>query len=507
MKKNKIIKVVLAVFIICGMIETLVCSSIGYVANAANGNSNSNSSLVPGKLKKKNGKNVNHGNANGKAWNQKMIQIEDSKSQGKVVKIALIDSGVNFSSDIDVIERKNFIENDECNVLYEDFSGHGTAIAGIIAALDNEEGISGINPKVELYSARVLNDNLEAPIGKIVEAINWAIDKNVDIINLSFGISQNYVELENVIERANKEGILLVAAAGNDGEIVYPAAYDEVMAVGSVDAQGNPSVLYDNGAALEIMAPGENILASGIFEGVNGVSGTSFAAPHVVGAASVLMEMNPEMPADYIRMLLDYSANLYGSPDEYGNGVLDLSYAISVNDKFKKIYNKHISKTKKKVGKDKFWKEIIKEIPENEKAIDIFEELGVVVGMWGSGVHENTIDCSLTTFADWQITILKYACKYPDRQDSGLADMDDTPFHGFLWQRDYYINSQNTRVYSPLYDSNYVMNAIFLSYVAQNYGDVSSVIGNTSLAGMNNKMLTNDVSRIQNLITSSRHNH
>lgn len=85
--------------------------------------------------------------------------------QGQKVKVAIIDSGIDYTSDIDVYLRKNFIPGeDEISVIYEDITGHGTSVAGIIAAKDNEDGITGINPNVELYSARVLDKNLSAPI-------------------------------------------------------------------------------------------------------------------------------------------------------------------------------------------------------------------------------------------------------------------------------------------------------------------------------------------------------
>ncbi len=132
-----------------------------------------------------------------------------------------------------------------------------------------------------------MDGNLEATAGRIAEAIDWAVEQDVDIINMSFGLAKNVKELEEAVERAAE---------------------------------------------------------AGIFGGVTGVSGTSMAAPHVTGAASILMELNLELPADYIRMLLNYSANLYGTPDEYGNGVLDLGYALEINDKFKKLYGKHIDK-------------------------------------------------------------------------------------------------------------------------------------------------------------------
>lgn len=413
-----------------------------------------------------------------------MIQagaLEKSENPEKKIKIAIIDSGINFSTDLPTIVRKNFIPDDECSVLYEDLSGHGTAVAGIIAALDNEEGITGINPNVELYSARVLDANLEAPVERIVEAIDWAIEQDVDIINMSFGIAKNIKELEMIIEKAAEADILLIAASGSGVEVAYPAAYDEVIAVGSITAEGIPAESSASGMELELMAPGENILSSGIFGGVFGMSGTSMAAPHAAGAASVLMEMNPEMSSDYIRMLLSYSANLYGSMDEYGNGVLDLGYAIEVNDKFKKLYEKHIKKEekdkkKKEKQKEKFWGEVLKTIPENEKAVETFVELDVVEGMWNGTEHGYAVTAGVQdlrlSFTAEQMKILVYAAKYPDNKSSGLYDMDMNPYHGFLWQRSNERNKDNIRIL--IGNSNYITNYIFLTKLARTYGNIES---------------------------------
>ncbi len=444
----------------------------------------------------------NQGTRNGKSWNQQMIQagnINAGKAEefSRKIKIAVIDSGINFSTDLPVAVRKNFIPEDERNVLYEDPSGHGTVVAGIIAALDNDEGITGINPRVELYSARVLDENLEAPVRRIVEAIGWAVEQDVDIINMSFGLTKNVKELEEAVERASEAGILLVAAAGNGETVAYPAAYDEVIAVGSVTAEGLAAEGSTGGEALELMAPGENILSSGIFGGVTGMSGTSMAAPHVAGVASVLMELNPEMSADYIRMLLNYSANLYGSPNEYGNGVLDLGYAVEINDKFKKLYEKHIDKAeknekKKEKQKEKFWGEVLKTIPENEKAVETFTGVEVVEGMWGSAGHSGlgaVVNEMSVSFTSEQMKILTFACNYPD-QDAGLKDMDDNPYHGFLWQRKKTIVNGTTD-YEPLYNSNYIANYIFLTRLALKNGEVEGIKKEEA-----DNMLQNDYNRI-----------
>ena len=418
-----------------------------------------------------------------------MIQADVDIRPEQKIKVAIIDSGVNFSTDIEVTVRKNFIPNDEVNVLYEDPTGHGTAIAGIIAALDNEEGITGINPDVEIYSARVLDENLEAPVDRIVQAIEWAIEEEVDIINMSFGLQKNVAELEAVIEEAAEAGILMVAAVGSGEDVAYPAAYDEVIAVGAVTASGIPSENSTSGDALELMAPGEDIVASGIFGGLLNVSGTSFAVPHVVGAASVLMELNQEMSDEYIRLLLDYSANLYGAKEDYGNGVIDLEYAIQINDKFKKLYEKSIKKSEKNAKqkekmREKFWGEVLKSIPENEKAVECFSGVEVVEGMWKSGKtqdgitingHKQLLENGSTqlemssqgniNFTSVQMDIIIEACHLAD-SDEKLKDMDANPYHGFYMQRKEHDRFESSAFGENWPVSNYVANYIYLTKLA-----------------------------------------
>lgn len=153
----------------------------------------------------------------------------------KQIKVALIDSGVDMFNDIEVEDYLNLIPGEEEVLpLFWDTSGHGSAIAGVIAAQDNDEGITGIAPNVELYSARVLDENKTVPVSRIVEAIYWAIEKDVNIISLSFGTTARSEALETAIKAAHEKGILIVAAAGNDGVVEYPAAMEEVMAVGGI---------------------------------------------------------------------------------------------------------------------------------------------------------------------------------------------------------------------------------------------------------------------------------
>lgn len=386
--------------------------------------------------------------ADEKTWNYVMIKsLQDpntvnkkqkSKSKKKV-KVAIIDSGINFTSDIDVCQRKNFIPRDYVvekemenglPALYEDLSGHGTAVAGIIAAKENGVGITGINPNVEIYSARVLTSKGTAPIKRVVKAMEWAIQKEVNIINISFTTKRNSKELEKVIKKAYNKGILLVAAAGNKGELEYPAAYDEVISVGSVASDGNISRFSPLGC--EIVAPGEKITSTDVFNTVSVSSGTSLAAPHIVGIASRLWEKDLSCSSDFIRCVLDISANLYGSRKRYGYGLVDYKYAEKIYRLVKPIAkNNFIFEHFMKFAIDiKGWK--------NTESIPVYNTEDIVEGAWMDQVHHGFTTGGFFEAESTRVLFL-VGCTISDRSNvTQWNGMYAHPlFHGYpFWKED-----------------------------------------------------------------------
>lgn len=315
--------------------------------------------------------------------------------------MAIIDSGVDYSDDIDIVYRKNFIPNeDNIPILFEDGSGHGTSVAGIIAAKDNDEGITGINEDVELYSAKVLDENNCAPVSRVIEAINWAIDEKVDIINMSFGTSTYSVDLENVIKRAKAKGILLVASAGNGGGVEYPAAYDEVMAVGAVGADGKISEESSTGFEIDVTAPGEQISSTGAFDGIMISGGTSMAAPHVTGIASVLWQKNKNVPADFIEKLICGSAKEAGERNQYGAGIVDLEYALDNYEEAWKLYKKSFERSKEVV------------LENNDEPIQCFKDLNTVEGRWTVATHQDL--ATVGNLSGTTLKILKKGARISD---------------------------------------------------------------------------------------------
>lgn len=393
-------------------------------------------------------------------WNIQMVNAEEtSKKAERKIKLALIDSGVDYTDDIDVKLRKNFVlGHEEVSILYEDISGHGTSVAGILAAKDNGEGITGINPNLELYSAKVLDEARMAPVSRVVEAIYWAIENDVDIINISFGTTTDSEELYEAIRAAYDAGILIVAAAGNSGVVEYPAAYGEVIAVGSVDNMGNRSEGSAVGEALELVAPGELVLSTGAFYGVAVFSGTSMAAPHVAGIASLLWEKDPDCSADFIRFLLASTANLYGSPEEYGNGMVDYEAALSQYEALKDAYEElEVSGI---ATADYVELADASPVEYNDSEIAVFEDLDYVEGSWNKAYHADIFtgkgmeDFQRLTAAD--LAIVKLGAIAPDEY---IRDMRVHPeWHGFT---SYQLGVNNGEGFS-----NYVSSYIYLTEIA-----------------------------------------
>lgn len=347
-------------------------------------------------------------------WNKKIINcIPKQKNQiDNKINVAVLDSGIDFSEDINVKESIDFVtEGNEYNI-FSDITGHGTSVAGIIASSGKTEAVEGINENVNILSARILDENNNAPLSRVVEGIYWAIEKNAKIINISFGTLDDSEVLRKAIKDATDRGILVIAAAGNTGDKVqYPAAYEKVMAVGSVDSMGNITDFSADGKEVDVMAPGEDVKSVGAFGGSIIVSGTSISAPHVVGLASLLWAKDQTVSAEFIKALIIKSANRSKDEKSY-KGIIDVKYALEIYDEYKKEYNK--------VAKDvQSSKEIDKMelVPENSNNIKVSEN-NYVSGTWTGDGHKKTAEYAgkFWDLTSVQIEILKLGIVYPDKQ-------------------------------------------------------------------------------------------
>lgn len=375
-------------------------------------------------------------------WNMEMIHAdsaamkEERQKERGAVRVALLDSGVNYSDEVYISERKNFVPGqDDYSELYEDVSGHGTAVAEILASNPNGEKVpvdvsmeedgneyiyydeagneikpedeveeeeplqkegtllallrsgyewnEGVNPGVDLISAKVLDENNETTVDRVVAAIDWAIENEADILNMSFGMEQDSEKLHKAVKKAYDSGLLLIAAVGNDGKVEYPAAYPEVVAVGSVDSLAEQAEQSVEGKEVEVVAPGEFIVSRGVFDSMQIFSGTSMAVPHVTGLASVLWEKDTSKPADFIRQLIAASARTCGKPEECGYGLIDCEFALENFDEFAEQY------TGKQPEMADSGEPVVQ--MENEEAIDTDEDVRELYGSWDEKAHKSFV--------------------------------------------------------------------------------------------------------------------
>ena len=266
---------------------------------------------------------------------------------GKNVKIAVLDTGIDYNHQ-DLVNNYvggyNFVSNSTNT--YDD-NGHGTHVSGIAVALNNDSGVVGVAPEAKIYSLKILNSTGSGYSSDIIEAIDWAINNGIQVINLSFG-TKNYpgTALEDAFARAEESGIVVVASAGNNGtcsgtttDIVnYPAKFDSVLSVGSVDSTNNHSCFSATGESLDISAPGASINSTKLGGTTGLYSGTSMASPHVAGAAAVLIGAGvPDRNSngrinDDVRDILKVTAfdlGTVGLDGVYGYGLLKIDNAIN----------------------------------------------------------------------------------------------------------------------------------------------------------------------------------
>ena len=331
------------------------------------------------------------------AWNIDAVNVERGVSDkpktaenGKK-KIAVIDSGVDITEDIDVADRVDLLyAGEESFVLCCDMTGHGTAVASIICAKDDDNGVTGIDDDLEVYSVRILDENNEAPISRVVAALQWCEENGIDIINMSFGTNYDSDILREEIKSVADKGILMIAAAGNDKEadqILYPAAYEEVMAVGGVSADMSPADCSVQGAGVELSAPGEYIPVLAQLGGLTVESGTSMAAPHIAAVAAKLWENHTDWSADKIRQCMDVSAKQLAD----GNGkIVDYKAASELAKDFDAVYQPNCSTSD------------LPECGSHVTAEDRYEIPGVVA-KWMKDGHNNIIEGILKNgTAAWQ---------------------------------------------------------------------------------------------------------
>lgn len=273
-------------------------------------------------------------------WGVSLIQAPQlwHVTKGEGIKVLVLDTGVEYThEDLAPNFRMgvNFTTPNQDD--FVDRQGHGTHCAGVILGCDNDFGIVGVAPNAELYVGKVLGDNGSGSIDWIIKGIEWGIEHEVDIISMSLGCSVDPgPALHNVIKRARAAGIILVGATGNENtHCGWPAAYDEVIAVGAINSALDRANFSNFGPEVAVAAPGTDVLSTYLNNTYAKLSGTSMATPMVAGVIALIQSFarqnglvaNPEFICKAIR---EHSVDLGGAgrDDYFGSGLVNVSRLI-----------------------------------------------------------------------------------------------------------------------------------------------------------------------------------
>jgi len=322
---------------------------------------------------------------NAKQWNLKFMGLEsawDITTGSSDIIVAVVDTGVDPVSSLSdfgtgtiingvwvvvnpVTALQEVKEDTYAGQYSYDGGSHGTAVASVIAASMNSKGIVGIAPGVKIMPVKVFNDEafpgeeVYAEDSDIAVGIIWAVDHGADIINLSLGGSENDATLAQAIAYAHNKGVIIVASSGNTSDhngsyygfiaheaVKYPAAYPEVISVGSVSFGGTLSNFSDiYGSGIDLVAYGEGIWLPWNQDNVyEELSGTSFAAPSVAGILALLLSAHPELNSDEAEAILLSAARdiesisgylYYDGYDTYtGFGIANATQTLLIADKY-----------------------------------------------------------------------------------------------------------------------------------------------------------------------------
>jgi hypothetical protein len=306
-----------------------------------------------------------------RTWSVGQIRADEAHDAyyfGDSIKVAVLDSGVDYQhSDLagsfnaeelgmDFVEAVNDVDGPM------DVYGHGTHVAGSIAAVRNGLGVVGVAPNVQIVALRILDDDGVGAESRVIAALEWIkaynanpLNTPIRITNNSYGTGAYSSALEAAFNATALAGVLHIAAAGNSGNlpgrgdnVIYPAKYASVVAVAAVDKNNLRASWSSTGADVEISAPGVSVLSTWndnisyldpqpyLLDGdyYKEGSGTSMASPHVAGVAALLMAANPVYTAEQVRQRMNETAfdlGISGRDTLYGYGLVDAYMALGLS--------------------------------------------------------------------------------------------------------------------------------------------------------------------------------
>ncbi len=264
-------------------------------------------------------------------------------SKGSGVLVAILDTGADLNHpDLDSKIRTDidydYVNSDD---VAQDDNGHGTHVAGIIAAeTDNAQGVAGLGWETQIVPYKVLDDGGNGSLSTLIDAIDAATSAGAKVINMSLGTPPGQGTcpdaLQDAIDNAYNHGVLVVVAAGNDdGEdasTVIPANCDHVLTVSSTDSDDHLSSFSNIGSVVDVSAPGSIIYSTLLDDTYDYMSGTSMATPYVAGLAALVFANHSSYTPDQVASaILDHAVDLgtAGWDDHFGCGRIDAFEAVS----------------------------------------------------------------------------------------------------------------------------------------------------------------------------------
>jgi subtilisin len=280
---------------------------------------------------------------------------KSASGQGIGIGVAVLDSGLDTNHpEFAANYAGGYNFHDKNSNVFDD-DGHGTHVAGTVAAARDGFGVVGVAPEISLYALRTLGRN-GGSFSSVIAALEWCVKHNaavaagdkvgalIRVTNNSYGSSQNPgLQVQAAFDNSYAAGILHIAAAGNSGSpsgnnntVGFPAAYASVVAVAATNQNDTRPSWSSTGPAVEISAPGVGINSTLPGSTYGAYSGTSMASPHVAGAAALILSQYAlhgyqELPGPAaMRDLLALTAVPLGKPNHYGAGLVDVAAAVAL---------------------------------------------------------------------------------------------------------------------------------------------------------------------------------
>jgi len=285
-------------------------------------------------------------------WNFEAIQMPLAwdMATGQNVTVAVVDTGISFAaSDLansNHVPGFDFTNNDNDAT---DDQGHGTHVAGTIAQTTNNGlGVAGVAFNATLMPVKVLGSSGQGSYDTIIQGIIYAVDQGANVINMSLAGRNGSQALEDAINYAYQQNVVVVAAAGNsNGPVQYPAAYNNIIAVGAVQFDKTRAPYSNYGPQVDLMAPGGNtkvdqnndgygdgilqqtFKSSGTDFSYRFFEGTSMASPHVAAVAALMKSIKPGATVDEIKNAMMQTAVNVGPTDQLGAGLVQAASALN----------------------------------------------------------------------------------------------------------------------------------------------------------------------------------